>query len=1084
MTNRDAPSAPTFDTTTDKERDKVSLPAPLAELLASRFSREGERKQVTVLFADIRGSTTLIEAMDPEQALHRLEPVIEEMIRAVQRYGGTVCRTQGDGILALFGAPQAYEDHAVRACYAAWALQEAVSGLGEAAVQTRVGLNSGEVVVRSLGHELSLEYDVVGSAAHLASRIEQLAHPGTAWMSATTARLARGFIQVNAKGWCDIKGLSSPVELFELAGTQGQTRWQARVSVSNLVAFVGRDAETRMLADALDRAKGGRGQIVAIVGEAGMGKSRLVHEFLQAQNPASSLSAGAMPHDSNASYRLIAGMLRTWLSVGDHDSQAAIDEKLIQVLSALGPRSALDIAPFRFLLDLPVDGAGWVELDAAQRRIRIREAVLSLVFRLAETEPFIMVVEDLHWADAESRTVIDAIADQLGLSRILLMATYRPEHRPDWVHYQHFSLVQLRPFDNATAEALLRSLLGTTEELGPLRERVIKQGEGTPLFLEEMARALVETGVLVPNTFTNYQLTRDLEDVEVPQSVRSVIASRIDRLPNAERVLLQIASVIGKEVPLALLRSVAGIQADALERQLDELRSQEFLYLLRRPAGQEYSFRHALIHTAAYDSMLMRHRRALHGKVLEAIEVQFAQRIDEFTERLADHAVRGEIWDKAVLYCRKAGDRANARSAHKSAAVFLRQALDALNRLSVDTSTIQQAIDIRLGLRVALAAAGEFPSILAYLEEAESLAHSIGDERRLMAIAISRSTILSNLGDLDEALQAGLHGRALALRQEDDLAIVSSGFALGQAHWNRGEFDKAAAILAQTITFAAAGASKAGSGTTGNTFLMCLVSLSHTHAFTGKLAAAREHSSEAIRIATQTSRPYDLSYAHAAHGLVHLTLGEEDEAAQCLAEALRIAEASDIGLLIPHAVRYLGRAYTHAGRSAEAVRLLAGAMEQARRQSLRGLQGWCAASLALAQQAEGDLAEAERSAMQAVELARTHGYAPLEVHADRVTASIIAGRGEDSGFSRARLLLISAAERAERMNMQPELALCRHQLADLLARSDRLDEAVSAVAAAISAFGDIGMRRHERDATQLHAALKSRLDRSEQVVHN
>ncbi len=1051
--------------------DQPALPAPLAALLASRFAREGERKQVTVLFADIRGSTELIEKMDPEQAMQRLEPVLQAMIEAVQKYGGTVNRSQGDGIMALFGAPLAYEDHAVRACYAAWAMQDAVSRLGEDFVETRVGLNSGEVVVRAIGREVSLEYDVVGSTAHVAARVEQLAQPGTTWMSGATARLARGFVQLRSCGLFDVKGLSAPLELFELSGAPGQSRWEARASTASLAAFVGRETEAGVLAAALGRAKGGRGQVVAIVGEAGMGKSRLVHEFLQGPARGFSLSAAAMPHDNNAPYRLIAGTLRTWLGVADQDSKAEIDEKLVGAMTALDGPSLSDLAPLRFLLDLPTQSHEWDGLDPAQRRARTHEAVLSLVFKVADTAPFILVVEDLHWADAESRSLVDAIVDRLGRSRLLLVATYRPEHRNHWSQYRYCSLVQLGPLDGDAAEALLKNLLGAGDELGPLRDRVIEKSEGTPFFLEEMVRALVETGVLV-NTLDSYRLTRKLEDVEVPQSVRAVLASRIDRLPPAERALLQIASVIGKEAPVSLLRVVAGLLQDLLERQLGELRAQEFLYELRRPSGHDYSFRHALTHATAYESMLLRHRRALHADVLTAIEDQFPERLDEFTERLADHAVLGHVWDKAVAYCRKAADRALARSAHRSAAVFFRHALDALGHLPSGTETTCQAIDIRLGLRVALAAAAEFPSVIRYLDEAEALAQSIGDERRLMPVAISRSTILSNLGDLDEALRAGLHGRELAVRQSDDAAIISSGFALGQAYWNRGDFAQAEKVLAETIGVTASGAPKHSAGTTGNAYLMCVVSLSHTHSLTGNLVAARAHSAEALRMARETGRPYDLSYAHAAHGLVHLTLGEDAEAADLLAEALRIAETADIGLLVPHAARYLGRIHVQAGRASEATALLVRAADQARAQALRGLHGWCAAALALAHLSGGEPAEATQAAALAVDIAREHGYRPLLAHATRVAASVAAERADDAdGLAQAGAMFQQAADLAQKLGMQPELALCWHQIAALHERAGNVGPAVTAAAAAIQSFERIGMRRHETEARRLHAAL-------------
>lgn len=811
-----------------------ALPAPLAALLSSRFAREGERKQVTVLFTDVRDSTGLVQELDPEHAMHRLEPVLQAMVKAVHHYGGTVNHMRGDGIMAVFGAPLAFEDHAVRGCLAARAMLDAVSRLGDAAVEIRVGLNSGEVVVRSIGHDLSMEYDAIGPTTHLANRMEQMAAPGAAYITAHTARLAAGFIQVNPLGPIDIRGLSRPVEVFELVGAAGQTRWQVRAAAHSLSPFVGRDTEMRVLLDVLHRSFHHRGQIAAIAGEAGMGKSRLVHELLH--NPAIRgipiLRGAAMPHDQNTPYQLVATMLRAWLAVDDGDAPAAIDDKLVAALSKLGWGQPLDLAALRVLLDLPVRDAEWALLDALQRRRRTHDAVRSLALQAAAAKALVMVVEDLHWADVESQSVLESIMDGIGAVPLLAIVTYRPEYQHHWARYSYYSLVQLGPLEHGASDRLLRGLLGDTADLDPLRGRIIEQTDGTPLFLEEMARTLVETGVLVSEP-KQFRLTRSVADVEIPASVQIVLASRIDRLPAEERTLLQIASVIGKDVPVALLRAVADIPADQLARQLLELRSLEFLHEVSGSAGAEYTFAHALTHAVTYDSMLKRHRRALHAQVMAAIEQNFAERLEEMTERLADHAMQGEIWDKAARYGCKAGQRANGRSAHRAAAVFFERAIEAIGRAPAGKDLVHEAIEIRLGLRVALLATGDLGQVRRYLEEAEALARSVSDERRLMPIVISKSTIMINLGGLDDAIEAGLQGRALAQRLNDEACSVSSGFALGQAYWNRGEFKKAEDVLSSTVRVVAGHPLRRNFGTTGTAAVLCHVSLSHTYSFTG-----------------------------------------------------------------------------------------------------------------------------------------------------------------------------------------------------------------------------------------------------------
>ena len=1050
-----------------------ALPAPLAALLSSRFAREGERKQVTILFGDVRDSTGLVQELDPEHAMHRLEPVLQAMIKAVHHYGGTVNHIRGDGIMAVFGAPLAFEDHAVRACLAARAMLDAVSRLGEAIVEIRVGLNSGEVVVRSIGHDLSMEYDAIGPTTHLANRMEQLAAPGTACITAHTARLAAGFIQVSPLGPINIRGLSQPVEVFELVGAAGQTRWQVRAAAHNLSPFVGRGTELRMLLDILQRTSHNRGQIVAIAGEAGMGKSRLVHELLNntAVRGIPILRGAAMPHDQNTPYQLVADMLRAWLGIEDGDAPAAIDDKLVKVLLRLGRGQPDDLAPLRFLLDLPVRNAEWELLDAVQRRRRTHDVVRSLALQAAAAKALVMVVEDLHWADAESQSVLESIMDGIGAVPLLIIVSYRPEYEHHWARYSYYSHIRLGPLEHGASDKLLRGLLGDAADLDSLRGRIIEQTDGTPLFLEEMARTLVETGVLVsePNQF---RLTRSVADVEIPDSVQIVLASRIDRLPADARTLLQVASVIGRDVPVALLRAVADIPADHLARQLLELRSLEFLHEVSGSAGTEYTFNHALTHAVTYESMLRRHRRALHAQVMTVIEQNFAERLDEMTERLADHAIRGEIWDKAARYCCKAGQRANGRSAHGAATVFFERALDAVGRVPAGRNMVQEAIEIRLGLRVALVTTGELERVRGHLEEAEALARSISDERRLMPIVISRSTILINLGRLDDAVEAGLLGRSLAQRLNDEACSVSSGFALGQAYWNRGEFKQAEDVLSSTIRIVAAHPLRRNFGTTGTASMLCHVSLSHTYSFTGRTKQAFARSREALDIATMTERPYDLSYAHAAQGVAHLAVEEFGEAIRHLEGALSIARSSEIMLLIPHAARFLGRAYALTGQLEKADALLRVTVEQASSQSLMALHGWCVAALGLTRLMDGAPDIAETLLGQALEFAQRQGYRPLQVHAMRLLGLAEASGGAGSaGRIKAETSFRSAAKLAQALGMGPDLAYCHHGLAELLAGTGRHGEARTQLATAIKAYDASGIASGAAQARAMLAAL-------------
>lgn len=1048
-------------------REQVPLTPPkLADLvLGARFAREGERKLVTVLFADIRGSTEMIHGLDPEQALQRLDPTLRIMSEAVHRFGGTVNRVHGDGIMALFGAPLAHEDHAVRACFAARAMLDGVARLNAQRHPTglpedgargaiRVGLYSGEVVVRSIGNDMSMEYEAVGVTAHLASRVEQVAAPDTACLTAETGRLADGFIMTRPLGAVPLKGIASPVELFELTGTIGRSRWEARAA-TGLTHFVGRSAELEVLRQAVAGARGGRGSVVEIVGEAGMGKSRLVHELIRecASESCSFVIAAAMPYDSESPYALVSKLARGLLGVTADDGLADIERRLSMALAGLRGSQEEISAALRVLLDLPALDAAWEQLDPRQRRNRLGDAVRALLVRAAKTT-FGLVLEDLHWSDTESLAVLSTLLSSIGASHIFVVATSRPEFDSGWPRYSYFSLLRLTALASEDAEQLLGVLLGDSPDLGRLRQQLIARTGGEPLFLEELARSLVETGALQRDG-DGFRLARDFETIEVPSSLHAIIAARIDRLPIDCRTVLQIASVIGKDVALGPLRAVADLPEAQLLTQLTALQSLEFLHEVNSPVSLGYTFKHALTHSVAYDGILLKHRRALHGRVLTAIEQLYADRLDEMTERLAHHAMRAEDHAKAVEYNYKAGLRANLRSAYREAVTFLERALQSLARLPETAANADRGIDIRLALRVALLASGDLMQVRLHLEQAEMLARAL-DDRRLLPIIISRATILVNLGDLDRAVEAALYGRQMAEQGADPEYFISASFALGQAHWNRGDFSAAVAVLSRAIDRTGSNWTRPASGTTGSLPVLCRVSLSHALAFMGDLADANAAARHALDAARETARPYDLSYAHAAQGLNDLILGNLPEAIRHLEEARHFSEAGEIKLLFPHAARYLGRAYALAGMREEARALLERAIDFASERSLAGLNGWCAAALGLTNLLDGQHGAARSAVRTAWEIADRHGYRPLAVHAARLAGAAAATGNDAAALDEAEDWFKRAATIARDIGMKPEMAHTHQELAALLVRTERHEEAHSALSIAIRLFRGMG----------------------------
>ena len=644
----------------------ASTPAHLAEkILTSRSALEGERKQVTVLFADLKGSMELLAERDPEEARQLLDPVLERMIEAVHRYEGTVNQVMGDGIMALFGAPIAHEDHAVRACYAALRMQETVTRYGDemqrshgVPVQIRVGLNSGAVVVRAIDSSLHMDYTAVGQTTHLAARLEQMAKPGSVLTTGETLRLAEGFVQVKALGPVAVKGLADPVEVFELVGAGStRTRMQA-FAARGLTRFVGRQAEFEALRQALERAGTSHGQVVAVIGEPGVGKTRLVYEFTRSHHTHDwlVLESSSVSYGKATAYLPVRDLLKAYFQIDDRDDGRKIREKLTGKLLTLDAALGPTLPAFLTLLDVPVEDRHWQALDPAQRRQRTLEAIKGLLLRESQVQPLLLVFENLHWIDAETQAVLDSLIDSLPTARLLLLVNYRPEYQHGWGNKTYYTQLRLDPLPTASAEELLQALLGDDPSLVPLKRLLIERTEGNPFFLEESVRALVETGVLVGERGA-YRLAKPLDSLQVPATVHAVLAARIDRLPPEEKRLLQTAAVIGTEVPFALLQAIVELSEEELRRGLGHLQAAEFLYETSLFPELEYTFKHALTHEVAYGSLLLERRRALHARIVAASERLYADRLTEQAERLAQHAFRGEVWDKAVAYCRQAGDQ-------------------------------------------------------------------------------------------------------------------------------------------------------------------------------------------------------------------------------------------------------------------------------------------------------------------------------------------------------------------------------------------------------------------------------------------
>jgi predicted ATPase len=684
----------------------------------------------------------------------------------------------------LFGAPLAHEDHAVRACYAARRMQESVKRYAAEVqrtqgtpIQIRVGLNSGEVVVGAIRNDLRMDYTAVGQTVHLASRMEQMAMPGSILITADSLRLAEGFVQVNSLGAVNVRGMAESVEVHEVTGA-GPVRSRLQAAAARgLTRFVGRSAEFETLCQALDRAATNHGQVVALVGDPGVGKSRLFWEFTHSRRTVDwlILESGSVSYGKATPYLPLIDLLKAYFKINDRDNSREIREKVTGKLLTLDEALKSVLPALLTLLDVVVDDDNWQGLDPAERRRRTLEAVKRILLKESQVQPLLVVFEDLHWLDSETQAFLDSLIESLPTARFLLLVNYRPEYQHNWGSKTYYSQIRLDPLPPESAMEVLDALLGDDRALQPLKDILIARTEGTPFFLEESVRTLIEMNVLTGER-GSYRLAKPIESIQVPASVQAVLAARIDRLTPDAKQLLQTASVIGKDFPFTLLHSVTERSEEELRRELGQLQGAEFLYEMRLFPDLEYTFKHALTHEVAYGSLLQERRRALHARIVDAMEKLYSDRLIEHIERLAHHAVRAERWEKAAEYLHQAGKKAAARSANPESITYFEQALEALKHLPEIRHTIEKVIDIRVDLGPALIAKSGFASteVEENYTRARELCESLEDTPQLFPVLWGLARMHDVRGELRIGRDLGKQLLRVAERAQESALLLEA----------------------------------------------------------------------------------------------------------------------------------------------------------------------------------------------------------------------------------------------------------------------------------------------------------------------
>jgi class 3 adenylate cyclase/tetratricopeptide (TPR) repeat protein len=897
------------------------------KILTTRSSIEGERKLVTVFFADVASYTSMAEKLDPEEIHQIMDGCFKILMDEIHRYEGTINQFTGDGVMALFGAPVAHEDHAQRACYTALSIQKSIGEYGRqlkrdsgTEFKMRIGLNSGPVIVGAIGDDLRMDYTAVGDTTNLASRMESMARPASILVSNHTHKMARDFFEFESLGKVEVKGKKEPVEAHELVkASEIETRIEA-AQAKGLTEFVGRQGEMEALKEAFDKAKAGSGQVVGIVGEAGVGKSRLMLELrrILSKEAYTYIEGRCLHYGSSMAYLPVLDILRSYLEVKEGDRESLIKKKMVEKVMQLDEELRGALPPFHDLLSLKVEDEAYLRLEPIQKKEKTFEAIRDLLVRESQVKPLVLAIEDVHWIDSISEELLTYLIKGLANTNILLILLYRPEYVHTWgskSYYNQVGVDQLSPEANA---ALVQSVLEGAEIVPELRELILSRTGGNPLFVEEFTHGLLENGCIRKKD-ERYVLNKDISDIQVPDTVQGIIAARLDRLEDNLKHTLQVASVIGRDFAFRILKTITGIREE-LKPYLLDLQELEFVYEKRLFPDLEYVFKNTLTQEVAYNSLLQKKKKAIHEKIGKAIEEIYAERLEEFYEILAYHATAAGQKDSALDYLILASEKAHRAAAHREEATLLSRAIT----IAEESGEKDVIADLRARCGRAYAAIGLWKNAKPELEEAlRGLpSDAIARQAEVMAdLAITCFWLMDPVGlrdycnktlsiakkvnrrDLEFAAISGLagadslDGRMSSSMEQYELAITQSkkygttvpGHALEfyplELYWV-GRLDEAIEWSRKAIQTC---------GEVGDTFLLirALSNLGISLASRGRYIEALQIFKEAQQIGIENDCGQALARATVMLGGVHLELYDFKTAQAITEEAKEIASHLD-----------------------------------------------------------------------------------------------------------------------------------------------------------------------------------------------
>lgn len=1033
---------------------------------------EAERRQLTVMFCDLVGSTELSQLHDPEE-LRDLNRTYQDVAKAaIEKFDGYVARYMGDGVLAYFGYPQAHEDDAEQAVRAGLELITSLSGLNTSAkLAARVGIATGSVVVGDLiGEGASQESAVVGETPNLAARLQSAAEPNTVVISDSTHTLLHGLFNCADLGARRLKGFTDEHRLWRVEGERlTESRFEASHS-KGLTPFVGRESEFGLLVDRWETAVAGEGQVVFLGGEPGIGKSRLVDEFRRAIGSGSHrvIRYQCSSHHTNTAFLPFVSQLQY---AGNIRAQDNIDQRLDKLETVVVETSDHNKTLWLFatLLSLPTNRYHALTLEPQQIKSETIEAFRNQLTALCGDAPVVILFEDVHWIDPTSQEVLDTLIETGQRLPVLFVLTHRPGFYSPWSGHGFVTELRLNHLARRDGLTIIREVAGGKDLPEEITREILAKTDGVALFVEELTKTVLESGVLREEP-TRYVRDGARLKLAIPSTLHDSLMARLDRLLPVKEIA-QSGACIGREFSHELLKTIMDMPENELLEGLGQLIDNQLIF--RRGATPEatYTFKHALVQDAAYESLLRARRKAIHVSILAALEEGHQANIGEVVELLAHHAERGELWGQAVTYLRQAGAKSFARSALRESQAYYEQALGILETLPKNKNTLEQAFEIRLELRMVLTPLGELRRAREHLREADFLAQELNDDYRRGRVSAALMTIHSLLGDLDEAIVTGTRALDIAEHLDDLKLRIPIISYLEQAHYYRGEYERvvelatdALAVLPADWIYEHFGMIAPASVYSRSWLVMSLAEL-------GRFEEAIERAAEAIRISEATQQAYTIGLAQRAAGTLHLLRGDWAMARSLLEQGVAVLRSGNVALSLGPALASSAWALAQLGETGEAVSPLREGEQAAERLAVMGrlqLRGWDFHALARACLLLGRLDEAQSLGERAVELVSSqpgaaahalHLLGDIMTHPDRFDAEC------------AEAQYRGALTIAEERGMRPLVAHCHLGLGKIYRRKGKHLEAEEFFTTATAMYRDMDMafwvKRAEGDrATQ------------------